>query len=271
MDNQPQVAELSIGSEAMSEDISQAVPAGAEIPDEILSKLVGKPAGKQPETDNAATDAESSEPPKSLNDLADAAGGPDELYKMVVSLSEEMGTATVEELKADATAYRKGQRQQEKFETSQTDFSNQKLRYMTELQQAVAAIPPDQWTEERRIQVGAFIRQQQDRQDAILVESVPGWDDRVTRERDEKSIRDYLSTSYGAPTEAYDQPAPAWAKKLIYDHWKLNQRMSNLATKRRKPPKSSGQGANVDTAAKDRIAGAKGSKLDSIVALLNQG
>ena len=74
---------------------------GVEFGDDLLAELVGKPVVK------AEAEPQDGSPPATpnLNDQWTAAGGAlDDLYKGTVDLSGDMGTATIQELKDDATA-----------------------------------------------------------------------------------------------------------------------------------------------------------------------
>jgi len=250
---------------------------GTEFPDELLHELLGTTAGQSATSDSE--DAPEGTPDKqpTLNALAESKGlNLDDLYKATIALPDEQGSVTLEELKNQATKFRKGTASSEKLTQDETEFANTKLRYMSELQQAVAALPQDVLQDEGKIRpVAEFIQSQQAQQDRLLLEVIPGWHDEAVKAKDNDGIKEFIASEYGAPSAAWDQPAPAWARKLVYDHWQISQRMKEISTKRKKA-KAAKSGANVPTAATDRKRGAaarsnaSGDQIDAIAQLLMQ-
>ena len=273
MDNPAQASELAVQSSLThnaGEPADSLVAQGEEFPDELLQELLGGTPEGQSATSDGEGEPQGIADDLTLNALADAAGGADKLYKLTVSLPDEQGTASIEELKADATAYRKGQARETELQTERTDFSNQKLKYAQELQQVVTAIGPEALSDERMAPVRQFFAQQQQTEDRILAASVPDWEERVPE------IGAFLSSEYGAPQGALEMPAPAWARKALYDWHQFNQRLQAVAEKR-KPSKAQATKRNPVTSRTDRIssaiakAKAGGDPIDAIAALLTPG
>lgn len=270
-DNQAQQAQtdLNISRALADQELPGAdVRPGTEFPDDLLESLLGgTPDGQSATSDDSEPDSPGTDEKPSLNTLADAAGGPDKLYKMTVSLGDEEGTATVEQLKDEALAARRHVKQRETFDAERTEFSNQKLKYMQELQYAAQALGPEALKDEKLAPVREFFANQQATEDRILKSTVTDWDDR------KPDLGKFLSAEYGAPEGVLDQPAPAWVRKALYDQWQLHERMKGIATKR-KAAKAVSTPRNSDTRKADNIRGAQevanhgGDQIDAAVKLL---
>lgn len=247
MDNQQQQKQTALNVEQAiaSEELPGAdLSSGTNLPDDLLLKLVGTPDG-QSTTSESEPEPSGTEDQPSLNNLAEAAGGSDKLFQLTVALGDEEGTATIEQLKDDALAYRRGTRQQEGFEQERTSFANEKLRHMQQLQYAVTALGTDV-SEEQLQPLRQMVERNQQVEDQILTTAVPGY------EQDRPELSAFLSSEYGAPTEALSQPAPAWVRKALHDWWSMTQRIKTVA-EQRKPSKAAKTTRNPDTARSDTV------------------
>jgi len=251
---------------------------GTEFPDELLDQLIGGTQSAQSSTSDSETAPEgTSEKPQTLNALAKSKGlDLDDLYNATIALPDEQGEMTLSELKNQAAKFKQGGTQRESLVQDETEFANAKLRYMSELQQAVAALPAEVLQDEEKLApVAQFIQTQQAQQDRLLLGVIPGWQDEAVKARDNDGIKEFIAGEYGAPPASWDQPAPAWIRKLVYDHWQLNERMKAISQKR-KTSKAAKSGANAASAATDRKRGAvaranaTGEQLDAIVQLIQQ-
>jgi hypothetical protein len=231
------------GGTGMIDTVGSGEPTPAsesgDIPDAVLEALQGTVAAQSGDSDSEPAAEGDEVETVSLNTLAEAAGGPEQLYNMTLSLGDELGSATVEQIKDEAVAYRKGQAQRSQFESSQTEFANEKLRYQQELQQVVAALGPDAISDQKLAPVREFFHRQQAAEDQMLANVVPDWDS------SKDAIGNYLASEYGAPTGVLELPAPAWVRKLIYDHHKLNERIKAVAERRKAPKAQKSAPANV--------------------------
>lgn len=269
-------AELALPASVGEELPGREFKPGTEFDDDLLAALQGTVAPPESgDSDSEATAEGTPSAAPSLNDLAKSRGlDLDDLYKATVSLPDEQGAVTLQELKNGAAKFLKSESATQTLDTDRTEFANQKLRYMSELQQAIAALPAELLKDETKLApVAEFIQSQQAQQDRLLLEVIPDWQDTAVKARDSDGITAFLGAEYGAPAEAWAQPAPAWARKLVYDHWQLHQRMKDIATKR-KAPKGAKTGNNASAAVQDRqsraVASARqgGDKLSAIVDLL---
>jgi len=240
---------------------------GVEFGDDLLAELVGKPVVK------AEAEPQDGSPPATpnLNDQWTAAGGVlDDLYKGTVDLSGDMGTATIQELKDDATAYRKGQAQLAEFTDEKTEFANEKLRNMQELQAVVAAIPKEHISEQLKQQLGAYQAAHQEQQERILLQAIPSWADQAVKAKDAQTMV-ALAAQYGLPAAALDAMTEAGWLKLVYDYAQLKQRIAGIKDKRKEPKaKGSTVTASVSTTQADGVKAAlnSGDQLGAIAKLL---
>jgi len=239
---------------------------GVEFSDDLLADLVGKPAPTEP------ADQDGSPPvTPTLNDQWTARGGDlEDLYKGTVDLSGDMGTATIQELKDDATAYRKGQAQRVELTDEQAEFGNEKLRHMQELQAIVAAIPTEHVSEELKAAGAAFVERQQEQQDRILLAAVPRWGDQAVKATDRTAMR-ALTAEYGLPGQFIDMPMMAGVTKLIHDFTQLRLRIDGIKGKQKSPTsKGSKATASVTSTQADGVNSAinAGDKLGAIAKLL---
>jgi len=273
VDNQEQseqASQSSLLAEAEESADSTSRPEGGLSDDELRDLLGGTP---EPESGHSDSEPEGErKPPKraSLNTLAEAAGGPEALYNLTVSLPDSQGNATIEELKADATAYRKGNSLADQLQTDRTEFSNEKLRYVQQLKTAVSSLGPEALTDAKLAPVREFFNQQQQQEDSLLAMSVPDWDKRMP------DIAEFMTSEYGAPEGALEQPAPAWVKKALYDWHAFNKRLKKVSEKRKPPAPAVKTARSPDTARTDQISSAiarakrGGDPIDAIALLLQE-
>ena len=240
---------------------------GGDVPDSIIELLQGT---VEPESGNSESegDPQGTEADPELTKL------PDDMYKAVVSLPDELGTATVEELKDAYTASRKHEGQASALAEEQERFANDKLRYM----QAIKALEsklPENATEvlEAANQAKAVYDQEQQ---ALLEQVIPGWKDPEVKRRDAEQILE-LGKTYGPTTvNALAQIGDAGLMKLVYDYTKLRGRISDIQSKRRETkPKTQKSKPTVSTDAADRKRTAqalaeRGDKLGAVAALLSE-
>ena len=246
-------------------------PAGADIPDELLETLLGKAASPDSgESESEGSPAGKPEQP-TFNALATQHGAdPDALYKATLSLPDDLGTASIEQLKDEAVKFRKGKAQNTAFDDERTEFANTKLRAMQELQAMVVSVPKEHQSEQLRQQYDAYIGEQQGQQEQILLATLPQWSDQAVKAQDHADMR-ALTAQYGLPSEFIDTPMMAGVKKLIHDYTQLKMRIEGIKGKR-KQPKNKGAGAvpHHDAGSADRVkaAVAKGDKIGAIAQLL---
>ena len=241
---------------------------GGEVEDSIIELLQGT---VEPESGNSESEGE----PQGTEAQPDLTKLPDDMYKAVVSLPDELGTATVEELKDAYTASRKHEGQASALAEEQERFANDKLRYM----QAIKALEsklPENATEilEAANQAKAVYDQEQQ---ALLEQVIPGWKDPEIKRRDAEQILE-LGKTYGPTTvNALAQIGDAGLMKLVYDYTKLRGRISDIQSKRRETkPKTQKSKPSASTDAADRnqrIRGmaAKGDTVGAIAELLSPG
>jgi len=246
--------------------------AGADIPDPLLEALLGK-AAPAPE---AGTDEESEPAGKqaepTFNAIALQQGlDPDALYKGTIQLPDDLGTASIEQLKDDAVKFRKGKAQNSAFDEERTSFANEKLRASQELMGIVASIPKEHVSEQLKQQYDAYISQAQHQQDQILLATMPSWADTAVKAKDHADMQAFISASYGAPTEFINTPMAAWLKKLILDYTQLRQRIDGIKGKRKEPKgKGSGSVPHHDASSADKVKSqvASGDRIGAIATLL---
>lgn len=245
--------------------------AGADISNETLASLLGKAA--PPESGQSENGEEQAGKPvePTFNALAQQHGvDPDALYKATVTLPDELGTATIEQLKDDAAKFRKGKAQSTAFDEERTDFANVKLRAMQELQAMVVSVPQEHQSPELKQAYDAYIAQQQGQQDQILQAALPAWSDQAVKAKDHDDMR-ALTAQYGLPSEFIDSPMMAGVKKMIHDYTQLKLRIDGIKGKHKQPrSKGSGSVPHHDAGSADRVkaAVAKGDKIGAIAQLL---
>ena len=250
---------------------SSPVQGDPDVSDQLLHTLLGtvaEPDKGEPDSDGEP-DGKPAKP--TLNDLATKSGlSLDDLYKVTVGLPDEQGTATLQEIKNDATAFRKGQAQSAALVDEQTEFANEKLRVMQELQAVVATIPAEHQSDALKQQYSAYRRQHQVAQERILLEAIPSWQDQAVKAKDAAAMV-ALTQEYGLPAAALDQLTEAGWLKLVFDYTQLRQRIAGIKGKQ-KPAKARGakSASGQPTAAADSVkaALAKGDKLGAMAALL---
>lgn len=200
------------------------------IPDSVLEALAGTP--KPPDSGDADGQQTAGTPPATLNDLAQANGlDLDALYSATVSLPDEQGTATLEELKNQATAFRKSEAERAQLSQDQTDFANRKLTALQELNSLLNAIPADKVDEDLRQAIGQQRQAFREQQDRLILEVIPDWSDNAKKAADREGMAAMMA-EYGLPAGALDQIIDAGAQKMVYDYWKLKTRLAAIMGKR---------------------------------------
>ena len=216
-------------------------------------------------------------PAATLNAIATQAGlDPEALYKATIALPDEQGTATLEDLKNQATKYRKSEAQRTALADERTEFANQKLQALAELQTLVASIPQEHVSEDLRMQATAYQQQYNGQQDGLLLQVIPEWADPAVKAKDREDMASLLLTSYGVPANLLDLPLPAGLKKLVFDYTKLRQRIEGIKSKQSARAAKATKGTKPQaTAQQDRLNGINASvkagttsKIDAIAQLL---
>ena len=272
-----QVSELeAISTEGPGGPDSLVAP-GSDIPDEIINDLLGIAADPEKGQSDEGDEPAGTSDEATFNALAKQHGlDPEALYKATVKLPDELGTASVEQLKDEAAAYRKGEAQRTAFADERTTFANQKLQAMQELQALIGAIPESQRSQQLIEQATAFQKRYIEQQDGLLLQVIPTWADPAVKTRDRQMMASLLTKSYGVPDALLDLPLPAGLKKMIFDYAELRQRMEGIKSRQSaRTSKATKSTKPQSTAQQDRFNGLKSSvdsgkqsKIDAIAQLL---
>jgi len=261
------------------------VPTGLTTPDgdetdRVLEVLLGTAAAPVKGDSDGEQAPQGKAEEATLNALARASGQDLEAFfkTATIGLPNEQGTVTLQEAKNDAASWRKSEAQRTAFADERTEFANQKLQALQELQTLVASIPQEHISQDLKQQATAYQQQYNGQQDNLLLQVISEWSDPAVKARDLQDMTSLLTTSYGVPGALLDMPLPAGLKKLIFDYTKLRQRIEGIKGKQSSRSAKATKATNPQaTSQQDRLNGinasVKSGKIDKIdaIAQLLQG